>query len=82
MLKRLLFPSLLLFLINFNYVVAETTVIIPKKKPSLTEKEIEEKISQNILKPLKKPKKINIKETIVGKAIYENKISLKDLKAC
>ena len=27
-------------------------------------------------------KKINIKETIVGKAIYENKISLKDLKAC
>ena len=51
MLKRLLFPSLLLFLINFNYVAAETTVIIPKKKPSLTEKEIEEKISQNILKP-------------------------------
>jgi len=43
MLKRLLFPSLLLFLINFNYVVAETTVIIPKKKPSLTEKEIEKK---------------------------------------
>ena len=27
-------------------------------------------------------KKINIKETIVGKAIYENKVSLKDLKAC
>ena len=27
-------------------------------------------------------KKINIKEIIVGKAIYENKISLKDLKAC
>ena len=76
MLKRLLFPSLLLFLINFNYVVAETTVIIPKKKPSLTEKEIEEKISQNILKPLKKPKKINIKE----KRIAEVKEIKKDKK--
>ena len=76
MLKRLLFPSLLLFLINFNYVAAETTVIIPKKKPSLTEKEIEEKISQNILKPLKKPKKINIKE----KRIAEVKEIKKDKK--
>jgi soluble lytic murein transglycosylase len=76
MLKRLLFPSLLLFLINFNYVVAETTVIIPKKKPSLTEKEIEKKISQNILKPLKKPKKTDIKE----KRIAEVKEIKKDKK--
>jgi len=34
------------------------------------------------LKDIDNLKKINIKETIVGKAIYENKISLRDLKAC
>ena len=33
-----------------------------KEEKELCQKEIEEKISQNILKPLKKPKKINIKE--------------------
>lgn len=34
------------------------------------------------LKDIDNLKKIKIKETIVGKAIYENKISLKDLKEC
>ncbi|MDC0925059.1 lytic transglycosylase domain-containing protein [Candidatus Pelagibacter sp.] len=69
MLKKLLFiSSLILFLINFNYVFAETNLIIPVKKPSLTDEEIKVKISKNILKPLKKPKKIEI--TI----IKENKI--------
>ena len=55
MLKKLLFiSSLILFFIKFNYVLAETSLIIPLKKPSLTEKEIKDKISKNILKPLKK----------------------------
>ncbi|MDB4594664.1 lytic transglycosylase domain-containing protein [Candidatus Pelagibacter sp.] len=69
MLKKLLFiSSLLLFSINFNYVFAETNLTIPVKKPSLTDEEIKVKISKNILKPLKKPKKIEIT------AIKENKI--------
>ncbi|MDC0647255.1 lytic transglycosylase domain-containing protein [Candidatus Pelagibacter sp.] len=69
MLKKLLFiSSLILFSINFNNVFAETNLIIPVKKPSLTDEEIKVKISKNILKPLKKPKKIEIT------AIKENKI--------
>ena len=69
MLKKLLFiSSLILFSINFTYVFAETNLIIPVKKPSLTDEEIKVKISKNILKPLKKPKKIEIT------AIKENKI--------
>ena len=40
------------------------------------------KVYDNVIFLDKNDKKINIKETIVGKAIYENKISLKDLKAC
>src|SRR5210317_1612451 len=66
MLKKLLFIGLLIsILINFNYVLAETPLIVPIKKPSLSEKEIKQKISKNILKPIKKPKKtknIEIKE--------------------
>ena len=59
MLKKLLFIGLLIsILINFNYVSAETSLIVPIQKPSLTEKEIKKKISKNILKPIKKPKKI------------------------
>ena len=52
MLKKLLFLSLFISLVlNFNNVSAETSLIIPLKKPSLTDKEIKDKISQNILKP-------------------------------
>ena len=63
MLKKLLFLGLLISIsINFNYVSAETALIIPLKKPTLTDKEIKDKVSKNILKPLKKPKKVkNIK---------------------
>ena len=69
MLKKLLFLGLLISIsINFNYVFAEANLIIPVKKPSLTDEEIKVKISKNILKPLKKPKKIEIT------AIKENKI--------
>ena len=73
MLKKLLFLSLLISIsINFNYVSAETALIIPVKKPTLTDKEIKDKVSKNILKPLKKPKKVkNIK--IEEKKIVEVK---------
>jgi soluble lytic murein transglycosylase len=80
MLKKLLFiGSLISILINFNYVLAETPLIVPIKKPSLSEKEIKQKISKNILKPIKKPKKtenIEIKE----KKITEVKEIKKDKK--
>ena len=80
MFKKLLFINLLIsILINFNYVLAETSLLVPFKKPSLTEKEIKEKISKNILKPIKKPKKtenIEIKE----KKIIEVKEIKKDKK--
>ena len=66
MLKKLLFLGLIISIsINFNYVTAETTLIIPIKKPSLTDKEINERRTQNILKPIKKPtktKNIEVKE--------------------
>jgi soluble lytic murein transglycosylase len=78
--KKLLFiVSLILILINFNNLSAETTVLIPLKKPSLTDKEITEKLSKNILKPIKKPKTtetIKIKE----KKIAEVKKNKKDKK--
>jgi soluble lytic murein transglycosylase len=80
MLKKLLFiGSLISILINFNYVLAETPLIVPIKKPSLSEKEIKQKISKNILKPIKKPKKTeNIK--IKEKKITEVKEIKKDKK--
>ncbi len=73
MLKKLLFLGLLISIsINFNYVLAETGLTIPLKKPSLSDSEIKDKISKNILKPLKKPKKTeNIK--IVEKKVLKNK---------
>ena len=73
MLKKLLFLSLLISIsVNFNYVSAETSLIIPLKKPSLSDNEIKNKISKNILKPIKKPKKTeSIK--IVEKKIVEVK---------
>ena len=71
--KKLFFLTLLMsFSVNFNYVLAETGLIIPLKKPSLSDNEIKDRISKNILKPIKKPKKTkNIK--IVEKKIAEVK---------
>ena len=58
MLKKLLFLGLLISIsVNFNYVLAKTSLIIPLKKPSLSDNEIKDKISKNILKPLKETKK-------------------------
>ena len=78
--KKLLFLGLLILIsVNFNYVSAETSLIIPIKKPTLTDKEIKKKISKNILKPIKKPTKTeNIK--IKEKKITEVKEIKKDKK--
>ncbi len=58
MLKKIIVLSSIvtLFFLDNIYLRAEIATIIPLKKPVLTGKEIEKKISINILKPLKKPK--------------------------
>ena len=50
--------------VNFNYLKAEISANIPLKKPILSGKEIEKKISINILKPLKKPKNKKMKKKL------------------
>jgi soluble lytic murein transglycosylase len=71
---------LTLILTNSNNLLAETISIIPLKKPNLSSEEISKKLSKNILKPLKKPKKIK-KITVVEKkntkSISKDKLSLK-----
>ncbi len=80
MFKKLLFIGLAIsIIINFNNLLAETSILIPIKKPSLTDEEIVKKLSQNILIPIKKPKKI--KETkIIQKKVTESKKDKKDKK--
>ena len=77
----LLFVGLInLILINFNNLSAETISLIPLKKPTLTSDEINKKLSKNILKPLKKPKKnkeILLKEKKVIKTIKKDKLFFK-----
>ena len=51
----------------FNNVLAENATIIPLKKPALSKIEIEKKLSINILKPLKKPNKKQVKEKSIVK---------------
>jgi len=80
MLKILLFIGLLITIfLNFSYALAETSLIIPLKKPSLTDIEIKKKISQNILKPLKKPSK-NKNVKVERKEVAEIKKTKKDKK--
>ena len=77
--KKLLFIclSISIFII-FNNVSAETTTLIPIKKPILTAEEINKKLSKNILIPIQKPKKIDkivIKEKEITKIKKEKKLS-------
>jgi len=73
--KKLLFISLLIILlINFNNLYAETTILIPLKKPSLTTEEIASKLSKNILKPINKPKKTKDVKVEENKIIEINKV--------
>ena len=75
--KILLFIGILaILLININNLLAENISIIPLKKPNLTLEEIEEKISKNILKPLKKYRSANANE---NKAISELISVLKEM---
>ena len=69
--KLKLFVCLIpLIFLSHNISVSEESVIIPIKKPALTEQELKKKVSINLLKPLSKPVTINKK--IVTKEI--NKI--------
>ena len=78
--KKLLFIGLIIsFLLNSNKLSAETSVLIPLKKPTLTIEEIANKLSKNILKPIKKPKK-NYDIKIEEKNITEVKELKKDKK--
>ena len=77
--KKLLFIclSISIFII-FNNLSAETTTLIPIKKPILTAEEINKKLSKNILIPIQKPKnidKIVIKEKEITKIKKEKKLS-------
>jgi len=80
MLKKLLFISLVIsIIVNINNLSAETGMLIPLKKPSLTDEEIVKKLTQNILIPIKKPKKIKEIE-IVDKKITKTVKDTKDKK--
>jgi soluble lytic murein transglycosylase len=80
MLKKLLFISLVIsIMVNINNLSAETAILIPLKKPSLTDEEIVKKLTQNILIPIKKPKKIKEIE-IVDKKITKTVKDTKDKK--
>ena len=77
--KKLLFIclSISIFII-FNNLSAETTTLIPIKKPILTAEEINKKLSKNILIPIQKPKKIDkivIKEKEITKIKKLKKLS-------
>ena len=68
------------FLLNSNNLSAETSVLIPLKKPTLTNQELANKLSKNILKPIKKPKKnkiIQIKEKKIIEIKKEKKLTFK-----
>jgi len=82
MLKNLLLfiGLLVLILINLNNLFAETTSLIPLKKPTLTTEEFNKKISKNVLKPLKKPsktKKILVEKKKISQTVKETKLSFK-----
>ena len=80
MLKKLLFISLVIsIIVNINNLSAETSILIPLKKPSLTDEEIVKKLTQNILLPIKKPKKIK-EIKIIEKKITKKVKDTKDKK--
>ena len=80
MLKKLLFISLVIsIIVNINNLSAETTILVPLKKPSLTDEEIVKKLTQNILVPIKKPKKIK-EIKIVEKKIIKTITDVHDKK--
>ena len=80
MLKKLLFISLVMsIIVNVNNLSAETSILVPLKKPSLTDEEIVKKLTQNILVPIKKPKKIK-EIKIIEKRIIKKITDVEDKK--
>ena len=82
MLKKLLIFIGLLISITIiqNNVSADIISSIPLKKPTLTFEELDKKITKNILKPIKKPKKIDkttIKEKKITQSEKKTKLSFK-----
>ena len=82
MLKNLLlFIGLLIsIIISFNNLSAETISLIPLKKPVLSSDEFNKKISKNIIKPIRKPKKdkiVSIEKKKIIKTLKETKLSFK-----
>ena len=82
MLKNLLlFIGLLIsIIISFNNLSAETISLIPLKKPVLSSDEFNKKISKNIIKPIRKPKKdkiVSIEKKKIIKTVKETKLSFK-----
>ena len=82
MLKNLLlFIGLLIsIIISFNNLSAEIISLIPLKKPVLSNEEINKKISKNIIKPIRKPKKdkiVSIEKKKIIKTLKETKLSFK-----
>ena len=77
----LLFIGLFLSLtLKQNNLSAEIISSIPLKKPTLTTEELDKKISNNVLKPLKKPKKketITVKEKKIVQTKKKTKLSFK-----
>ena len=79
--KKLLFIVNCIFFSSliFTYLIADEKELVPLKKPLLTKKEIKDKISVNLLKPLAKPKNkvsTNEPEQIVEKTKNKKKIEL------
>ena len=82
MLKNLLlFIGLLIsIIISFNNLSAEMISLIPLKKPVLSSDEFNKKISKNIIKPIRKPKKdkiVSIEKKKIIKTVKETKLSFK-----
>jgi len=69
MCKKLLLFLIINTLTILNHSLAQDLSIIPLKKPFQILEEAEQKISLNIIKPLKKPSKIKIEKKIINKNI-------------
>ena len=70
MLKKFIFLISFSFLIilNLNYLEANESILVPLKKPILTDQELKRKVLINIIKPLAKPNKV-IKEKKIKKIV-------------
>ena len=75
--KLIIFTSIITLLFsNSFYLQADNATIIPLKKPTLSVEEKEKKISINILRPLKKPKKKDIEKITDIKSIKKLNFSV------